>query len=68
MSKQPDDPFKESVMTFGEHLNELRSCLWKAILGLGVGVLLGFLFADDIVKFIQSRWKARCRPITATPR
>ncbi len=55
MSKQSsDDPFKESVMTFGEHLNELRSCLWKAILGLGVGVLLGFFFADDIVKFIQS--------------
>jgi sec-independent protein translocase protein TatC len=55
MSKQPqDDPFKDSVMTFGEHLNELRSCLWRAILGLGVGVLLGFFFADDIVKFIQS--------------
>ncbi len=55
MSKQTDnDPFKGSVMTFGEHLNELRSCLWRAILGLGVGVLLGFFLADDIVKFIQS--------------
>jgi sec-independent protein translocase protein TatC len=55
MSKQrEDDPFKDSVMTFGEHLNELRSCLWRAILGLGVGVLLGFFLADDIVKFIQS--------------
>ncbi|HEY2827029.1 MAG TPA: twin-arginine translocase subunit TatC [Pirellulales bacterium] len=55
MSKQPDDdPFKDSVMTFGEHLNELRSCLWHAILGLGVGILLGFFLADDIVKFIQS--------------
>ena len=55
MSKQhEDDPFKGSVMTFGEHLNELRSCLWRAILGLGVGILLGFFLADDIVKFIQS--------------
>jgi len=55
MSKQhDDDPFKDSVMTFGEHLNELRSCLWRAILGLSVGILLGFFLADDIVKFIQS--------------
>jgi sec-independent protein translocase protein TatC len=55
MSKQTDDdPFKDSVMTFGEHLNELRSCLWRAILGLGVGILFGFFLADAIVRIIQS--------------
>ena len=35
MLKKPDDDlFKDSTMTFGEHLEELRVCLWKATLGL----------------------------------
>lgn len=54
MSKQSDDPFKESVMTFGEHLNELRSCLWRAIIGIGIGLVFGLFLADPIVRFIQS--------------
>ncbi|HTQ38032.1 MAG TPA: twin-arginine translocase subunit TatC [Pirellulales bacterium] len=55
MSKQLDnDPFKDSVMTFGEHLLELRSSLWRALIGLAVGTLLGFFLADAIVRFIQS--------------
>jgi sec-independent protein translocase protein TatC len=54
MSKLHDDVFKGSVMTFGEHLLELRGCLWRAIIGLAIGVLLGFFFADTIVRFIQS--------------
>src|ERR1700733_13660969 len=55
MSKQhDDDPFKGSVMTSGKHLNELRGCIWRALLGLGVGTLLGFFLADSIVRFIQS--------------
>ncbi|HZZ26536.1 MAG TPA: twin-arginine translocase subunit TatC [Pirellulales bacterium] len=54
MSKLHDDEFKGSVMTFGEHLLELRSCLWRAIIGLAVGSLLGFFLADSIVRFIQS--------------
>jgi len=59
MSKTRDDEvFKDSVMTFGEHLNELRGALWRAILGLAVGVLLGFFVADAIVRFIQSPLEA----------
>jgi sec-independent protein translocase protein TatC len=54
MSKLHADEFKESVMTFGEHLLELRSCLWRAIIGLAIGTLLGFFLADAIVRFIQS--------------
>ena len=40
-----DDLFKDSVMTFGEHLEELRSCLWKAVLGLVIGVIIGLYLA-----------------------
>jgi len=59
MSKSRDDEiFKDSVMTFGEHLNELRGALWRAILGIAVGILVGFFVADAIVKFIQSPLEA----------
>ena len=40
-------------MTFGEHLEELRQALWKAILALVVGVLFGLLFANYVVRFVQ---------------
>lgn len=49
-----DDLFKDSVMTFGEHLEELRSCLFKAVIGLFVGFLIGLYFADWVVNVIQA--------------
>jgi sec-independent protein translocase protein TatC len=54
MSKKHDDLFKDSVMSFGEHLNELRGVLWRAVLGIVVGVAFGLFFADWVVRFIQS--------------
>jgi sec-independent protein translocase protein TatC len=40
-------------MTFGEHLEELRSALFKALLWLVGGFLLGICFAKPTVHFIQ---------------
>lgn len=55
MPKKPeDDLFRESTMTFGEHLEALRTCLFKAVLGLAVCFLIGLLFGQDVVRFIQS--------------
>ena len=56
MPGTPNDEnlFEGTKMTFGEHLEELRVCLIKALLGLMVGVALGFLWADDVVRAIQS--------------
>lgn len=48
-----DDLFRESTMTFGQHLEELRKCLFKAIGGLLVGFLIGLLIGGHVVKFIQ---------------
>jgi sec-independent protein translocase protein TatC len=48
-----EDLFAESTMTFGEHLEELRKCLWKAILGLAVGIVVGFFIGRPVVNLIQ---------------
>lgn len=49
-----NDLFEETKMTFGEHLEELRSCLWKAVAGLALGVIVGLVGGKSIVNFIQS--------------
>lgn len=41
-------------MSFGEHLEELRSTLWKAIVALLVGFLFGLLFGDNLIRFVQT--------------
>ena len=40
-------------MTFGEHLEELRACLFKAIFGLVIGCLVGLAVGGYVVRFIQ---------------
>jgi sec-independent protein translocase protein TatC len=49
-----DDLFKHTSMTFGEHLEELRASLFKAVLSLAVGFCIGLYFAPTIVQWIQS--------------
>lgn len=48
-----DDYFRDSTMSFGEHLEELRVCLWRAVIGLALGTAIGLLFANRIVQFVQ---------------
>jgi sec-independent protein translocase protein TatC len=48
-----EDLFKESTMTFGQHLEELRVCLFKAIVGLALGMGIGLLLGGPVVKIIQ---------------
>ena len=40
-------------MSFGEHLEELRVALWKAIQALVIGFLIGLLLGGEMVKFVQ---------------
>jgi len=51
--KYDEDLFRDSTMTFGEHLEELRKALFRAVLGLVVGVLVGLAFADQVVDYVQ---------------
>ena len=41
-------------MTFGEHLEELRVCLFKAILGFALGCGVGLLVGGQVTRFIQT--------------
>ncbi len=49
-----EDLFKDTSMTFGEHLEELRSCLFKALIGLVIGFVVGLFFGGEVVAFIQT--------------
>lgn len=40
-------------MSFGEHLEELRRSLGKALIWLGVGLAIGLIFANSVVQFVQ---------------
>jgi sec-independent protein translocase protein TatC len=51
--RDEDDLFKDTSMTFGEHLDELRTCLFKALLSLTIGFGIGLVFAPRIVQWIQ---------------
>lgn len=55
MAKKPnDDLFESSTMTFGEHLEELRVCLFRGVIGVVVGCVIGFFAANHVVRFFQS--------------
>jgi sec-independent protein translocase protein TatC len=49
-----DDLFKHTAMTFGEHLEELRASLFKAVIALTIGFAIGLTFGSYIVGWIQA--------------
>jgi sec-independent protein translocase protein TatC len=49
-----EDYFQNTTMTFGEHLEELRKVLVKAVIGLFAGFCIGLLIASYVVQFVQS--------------
>jgi sec-independent protein translocase protein TatC len=54
MAKQHDDDlFKDTTMTFGEHLEELRVCLFRAVMGLLITGAIGLAIGDKFVHMIE---------------
>jgi sec-independent protein translocase protein TatC len=49
-----EDLFESSKMTFGEHLEELRRALIKAVAALVMGVVIGIVFGRPLVNYIQT--------------
>lgn len=55
MLKLPnEDLFQDTTMTFGEHLDELRRCLMKAVFGLVIGTAIGLYFGKSMVLGLQA--------------
>jgi sec-independent protein translocase protein TatC len=52
----PDDSdlFADSRMPLGEHIEELRRCLWRSIFGYLVAVVLGFLVSRPVFSAIAA--------------
>lgn len=49
-----EDLFENSRMTFGEHLEELRKVLVRALFGAAIGVGIGMFFADKVVLWLKT--------------
>ncbi len=52
-SRNDENLFKNSTMSFGDHLEELRSCLFKSLIGLVIGFGIGLCVGPYVVDFIQ---------------
>jgi sec-independent protein translocase protein TatC len=57
----PEDFFADTRMTFGDHLEELRLHLWRALIGFGVAVFLSFFIGRAAVNFITAPVKQQLR-------
>lgn len=59
MNRQPtdvedrDDYFASTRMSLGDHLEELRMALWRAIKGLLIGMIVGFCLARTVTNLIS---------------
>jgi sec-independent protein translocase protein TatC len=49
-----DDPFVATRMPLGDHIEELRRRLLRALAGLGVALVLGFYLSPEVLDFIKT--------------
>ena len=47
------DPFDDTKMSFGQHLEELRTALIRSILAVLAGFCIGLLIGGDMVRYVQ---------------
>src|SRR5579871_2949175 len=62
-----DDFFKDSRMSFGDHLEVLRRHLWRAIAGLAFCLCIGFVL-DAIGDALDVPWLGVGKPLMAVIR
>jgi sec-independent protein translocase protein TatC len=60
-NKTLQDPL-DTTMSLGDHLEELRGRLIKALLGLAVGVVIGLIFFPQIIAFVQKPYVTAMGP------
>src|SRR5262245_32148857 len=52
--QDPEDMFADTRMSFGDHLEELRTHLWRALSGFGVAMVLAIFVAYPVLRFIAA--------------
>jgi sec-independent protein translocase protein TatC len=60
-----DDLFADTRMSFGDHIEDLRKHLWRAIIGFFVAIVLSFTFSSYVLKFIERPIKAALKEFQA---
>ena len=53
MDRPDESLFEDTKMSFGDHIEELRGRLFKAVIGVVIGFLLGLYFANSVVIALQ---------------
>lgn len=48
----PDDIFADTRMSFGDHIEDLRTHLWRAIKGFFIACIFGFFVGKPVLRFI----------------
>ena len=56
-----EDLFERTKMTFGEHLEELRSALFKSLLALVFGFVVGLLVGPQVIVGVQEPLKQQLK-------
>ena len=51
--KVSEDLFEDTKMSFGEHIEELRVVFIRALIGIGIATVLGFMLSHHVVNFLQ---------------
>lgn len=59
LPRDPDDYFAETRMSFGDHIEELRTHLWRAIFGFLVALCGSFFLGKTVMEFITAPVKAQ---------
>jgi sec-independent protein translocase protein TatC len=54
LTRSNEDLFEDTKMSFGEHLEELRSALVKSLIGVAIGFMIGLAISHHIVAALQS--------------
>src|SRR4051794_36481523 len=52
--KDAEDLFADTRMSFGDHIEELRTHLWRALAGFGIALFLSFFIGKYVVDFIKA--------------
>ncbi len=50
----PEDMFHHTRMSLGDHIEELRRHMFKAVAGFLVAMVIGFFISEPVLKFINA--------------